>query len=157
MITRKRQVFIDEYIRTMNGTQSAITAGFSPKIAYSYASELLKKPEVKQAVDEGIKRKCAECKLTKTSLLSKLSDIINNPDSKHSDVTRAIEVASKILKLYKDTEGQHVALFQRIEQDMAGKEKEEKEPYIPKRNGYIEGEDNTQGQESSTEGIIQGK
>ena len=155
MITRKRQVFIDEYIRTMNGTQSAITAGFSPKMAYSYASELLRKPEVKQAVDEGIKAKCEECKLTKESLTSKLSEIIFSNESKPCDVTRAIEVASRLLGLLKHDQSQHIALFQQIQHE-SGKE-EEKEPYIPKRNGYIEGEDNTQGQESNIEGIIQGK
>ena len=155
MITRRKQIFIDNYIRLLNATESAKQAGYSNKTAYVQGSRLLKNVQVKQAVDEGLALKCKESKLTKTSLLTKLSDIINNPDSKHSDVTRAIEVASKILKLYKDTEGSHVALFQQIQHE-SGKE-EEKEPYIPKRNGYIEGEDNTQGKESNTEGIIQGK
>lgn len=142
MITKKRQLFIDEYIRTLNGTQSAIQAGFSAKIAYSYASELLRKPEVKEAIDKGLALKCKESKLTKTSLLTKLSDIINNPDSKHSDVTRAIEVASKILRLYKDNAGTQVSLFQRIQQDI---ERDDDVPYIPERQGYVEGEDNEQG------------
>ena len=118
MITRKRQKFIDNYIRTLNGTQSAIQAGFSPKIAYSYASELLRKPEVKQAVEAGLAKLAKECKITKENVLKKLWDIANNPESKENDRIRALEVVSKIQKYHKDNEGNRIAVFQQIEKDM---------------------------------------
>jgi len=157
MLTNKKRAFINEYISTLNATQSAIKSGYSVKTARSQGSRLLTDVDVKQAIDEGIALKCKESKLTKTSLLTKLSDIINSPDSKACDVTRAIEVASKILKLYKTSEGSRLALFQRIQSDIEGqridmggeegsstageKEKDSKDLYIPKRNGYIEGEE----------------
>ncbi len=49
-ITRKNQKFIDEYMVDLNATQAAIRAGYSVASAYSIASELLKKPEIKAEV-----------------------------------------------------------------------------------------------------------
>lgn len=118
MLTRKRQKFIDNYIRTLNGTQSAIQAGFSPKIAYSYASELLRKPEVKQAVEAGLTMLAKECTITKENVLKKLWDIANNKASKENDRIRALEVVSKIQKYHKDNEGSRIAVFQQIEKAM---------------------------------------
>lgn len=48
MLTEQNIVFVDEYIklRCKNATQAAINAGYSKKTASSQASELLKKTEV---------------------------------------------------------------------------------------------------------------
>lgn len=42
-LTPKQERFVNEYIRTLNVTQSAITAGYSPKTAHVTGSRLLKK------------------------------------------------------------------------------------------------------------------
>ena len=44
--------FVDEYLLDGNGTQAAIRAGYSPKTAYSIASENLRKPDIQQAIAE---------------------------------------------------------------------------------------------------------
>jgi len=45
--------FVNEYVRNKeNGTQAAIHAGFSHKTAASIASELLKKPEIRIAIND---------------------------------------------------------------------------------------------------------
>jgi phage terminase small subunit len=44
-------MFIAEYIRTGNGKQAAISAGYSPKTADQQASRLLKNVKVRQAID----------------------------------------------------------------------------------------------------------
>ncbi len=43
-------VFIAEYAKTQNGTQSAITAGYSPNSAHVTASQLLRKPNVQAEI-----------------------------------------------------------------------------------------------------------
>ena len=137
MLTNRKIQFIQYYIKTLNATESAKLSGYSVKTAYSQGGRLLKSVEVKKAIDEGLAKKCAESKLTKKSLLTKLSDIINSPDSKPHEITRAIEVASKIMGINKETHTQ-VSLFQRIQQDI---DEDKEAPYIPQRQGYIEGED----------------
>lgn len=45
-MTEQRKRFCDKYFETLNGTQSAIYAGYSEDAAKSYASQLLDDPEV---------------------------------------------------------------------------------------------------------------
>lgn len=51
-MTLKQKRFCDEYIRTGNGTASAITAGYNPKCANSIASENLTKPIIRAYVQK---------------------------------------------------------------------------------------------------------
>jgi phage terminase small subunit len=51
-LTRKQQVFIDEYLKTFNASEAARRAGYSVKTAYSIGHELLRKPEVAAAIQE---------------------------------------------------------------------------------------------------------
>lgn len=48
----KQKKFCDEYLIDCNATQAAIRAGYSPKTAYSIGEENLKKPELKNYIDE---------------------------------------------------------------------------------------------------------
>ena len=50
ILTDKQAKFIAEYQKDCNATQAAIRAGYSQKTAYSIGQELLKKPEVQQAM-----------------------------------------------------------------------------------------------------------
>lgn len=51
-MTDKQKRFCDEYLIDCNGKQAAIRAGYSEKTAYSIAAENLKKPEVKQYLEQ---------------------------------------------------------------------------------------------------------
>lgn len=50
-LTVKQKKFADEYIKTGNATQSAITAGYSENTAQQTGSENLLKPVIKQYID----------------------------------------------------------------------------------------------------------
>ena len=49
----KQERFVYEYLIDYNATQAAIRAKYSKKTAYSIGQELLKKPEISQAVEDG--------------------------------------------------------------------------------------------------------
>lgn len=51
-LTLKQQRFVDEYIISGNATQAAIKAGYSKKTAAVTATENLRKPNVKAAIDK---------------------------------------------------------------------------------------------------------
>lgn len=51
-MTHKQLKFITEYTKDFNATQAAIRAGYSKKSAYSIGQELLKNPEIKNAMSE---------------------------------------------------------------------------------------------------------
>lgn len=50
-LTDKQRVFVDEYLKTYNATQAAITAGYSENSARSIGSENLTKPNIKAEID----------------------------------------------------------------------------------------------------------
>jgi hypothetical protein len=50
-LTRKQQVFVDEYLKTWNAAEAARRAGYSERSAYSQGWENLRKPEIKALID----------------------------------------------------------------------------------------------------------
>lgn len=53
----KQQRFCDEYLIDLNATQAAIRAGYSEKTAGGIASEYLKKPHIKEYIENRMKEK----------------------------------------------------------------------------------------------------
>lgn len=51
-LSPKQLIFVQEYIRTRNGRQAAIAAGYSEHSADSQASRMLKNDKVKQYLDK---------------------------------------------------------------------------------------------------------
>lgn len=51
-LNEKQRAFIDEYVKDKNATQAAIRAGYSEKTAYSQGQRLLKKVEIKEALEK---------------------------------------------------------------------------------------------------------
>lgn len=56
-LTIKQQRFADEYLIDPNATQAAIKAGYSRKTAAAIGAENLKKPNIKQYIDERLREK----------------------------------------------------------------------------------------------------
>ena len=54
-LTLKQKRFADEYIISGNATDAAKKAGYSEKTAFTIATENLKKPYIKQYIDQRIK------------------------------------------------------------------------------------------------------
>ena len=55
-LNARQKMFTVEYIKDKNATQAAIRAGYSKKTAYSIGQRLLKKVEIKQTIDNELKR-----------------------------------------------------------------------------------------------------
>ena len=56
-LSRKQQVFVEEYLRCWNASEAARRAGYSPKTAYSIGHENLRKPEIAQAIEARVAEK----------------------------------------------------------------------------------------------------
>lgn len=55
-LTAKQKRFCDEYLIDCNATQAAIRAGYSKKTAGATGYENLKKPQIKEYIDEQLKK-----------------------------------------------------------------------------------------------------
>jgi len=55
-MTNKQKRFCDEYLIDCNATQAAIRAGYSPKTAKQIGQENLTKPDLREYIDEQLKK-----------------------------------------------------------------------------------------------------
>ena len=53
-LSKKRRVFVEEYLKDFNGTQAAIRAGYSKNSARSTASRLLTIDNISDAIEAAI-------------------------------------------------------------------------------------------------------
>ena len=51
-MTRKQELFCFEYAQSLNATEAAIKAGYSPDSAYSIGYENLRKPYIQVRINE---------------------------------------------------------------------------------------------------------
>lgn len=71
----KQRRFVDEYLVDSNATQAAIRAGYSAKTAGSQGHDLLKHPEISQAIQEGQEALSNRATMTAADVIERLAEI----------------------------------------------------------------------------------
>jgi len=74
-LTDKQQRFIEEYLVDLNATQAAIRAGYSPKTAKSFASQLLTRPHITRAIAEAQAARSKRTHITQDRVLEELAHL----------------------------------------------------------------------------------
>lgn len=95
-LTPKQQRFCDEYLIDMNATQAAIRAGYSEKTAGVIANENLKKPNVREYIDERMKEKEAELVADQNEVMRYLTAVMRREYKEHVVVTIAREESTYV-------------------------------------------------------------
>lgn len=126
-LTKKERIFADEYVKTTNGTQSAITAGYSEKTARSKGSQLLTKINVRQYIDAVMNERSKDTIATADEVLEYLTRVVRGEekdafglDVSVSDRTKAAELLGKRYMLFADK----VKLDAEIEIDISDRMKQ---------------------------------
>lgn len=101
-MNKKQRAFTVEYVKDRNATQAAIRAGYSAKSAYSQAHDLLKKPEIMEAIEELENAAAARAGITVDAIVERLNKIASNPGEKASDRIRADELLGKYLGMFSE-------------------------------------------------------
>lgn len=101
-LTHKQARFVEEYLIDLNATQAARRAGYSAKTAGQMGERLLKKVEIKQAIDRAIKKRCEATERTAKDVVR---DIEKLKDEAWKDGD--LKTALKALEL----EGKHRGAF----------------------------------------------
>lgn len=102
----KQQRFIDEYLIDLNATQAAIRAGYSEKTACSIGEENLRKPDIKQAIQERMAARSKNTEVTQEWVVKALKKnyLEASADKEFSAVNKSLELL-----------GKHVGMFNKIE------------------------------------------
>jgi phage terminase small subunit len=74
-LTDLQKRFVLEYLKDLNGKQAAIRAGYAPKKADSYASQLLKIPKVQDAVRKQQEKYADRLEVTTEKVLREMASI----------------------------------------------------------------------------------
>ena len=126
-LTEKERIFADEYIKTTNATQSAITAGYSEKTARSKGSQLLTKVNVRKYIDEVMHERSKNTIATADEVLEYLTSVVRGEekdafglDVSIADRTKAAELLGKRYMLFADK----VKLDAEIEIDISDRMKQ---------------------------------
>ena len=80
-MTDKQKRFCEEYLIDCNATQAAIRAGYSTKTAYSIGVENLKKPEIKNYIDEKMKELQSKTIASAEEVLEYLTSVVRGESS----------------------------------------------------------------------------
>lgn len=129
-LTEKERIFADEYIKTTNATQSAITAGYSEKTARSKGSQLLTKINVRQYIEAVMNERSKDTIATADEVLEYLTSVVRGEekdafglDVSIADRTKAAELLGKRYMLFADK----VKLDAEIEIDISDRMKQARE------------------------------
>lgn len=88
-LTKKNEVFCEEYLIDLNATQAAIRAGYSVDSAGSIGSELLKKPEIRARIDKAMAERSKRTGINADRVLRELGRLAFVDPSAVIDMTTA--------------------------------------------------------------------
>lgn len=121
MLTARQQKFCEQYLIDLNGTQSAIRAGYSPKTANRIANENLTKPDIQEKIRELQKEAREQAGITKQEVINTLSDIIRAnvadlfQDSGIKPVNELSDIQKKCIESIKISKGKtEIKLFNKL-------------------------------------------
>lgn len=100
MLNAKQRAFTVEYMKDKNATQAAIRAGYSKKTAYSQGFDLLRKPEVMQAIEEMDKAAQTRAGITVDKIVERINKIAEDPNALPRDRLKADELLGKYLGMF---------------------------------------------------------
>lgn len=74
-LTPKQRIFVDEYMRDLNGTQAALRAHYSPNTAREQAARLLSKSNVQEAIAEQMSQRQERVRIDTDWVLKRLGSL----------------------------------------------------------------------------------
>jgi len=121
-LTDKQRLFCHEYLKDLNGTQSAIRAGYSENTATEIASENLTKPNIVKYLEKLKNEKFSKVNIEVDDILQDIIDTRKSAaeQDKHSDRLKANELLGKYKKMWTD----------KVDNSFIGKDGQPTDPHI---------------------------
>jgi phage terminase small subunit len=97
----REQRFVEQYVASANGKQSAIVAGYPVRSAHTLASRLLKKVYIREAIERRNAELMAELNFTPDRILKELSKIAAaDVELKGNDKVKALTELARLARMY---------------------------------------------------------
>lgn len=125
-LSAKMEMFVSEYLIDLNGTAAVQRAGYKTRNPNKLASELLRHPLVKAAIDDRMAEKQERNELTEDYIIQKLIKIVEDTDkSSPTAALRGLELLGKTLGLFKERQeisgpdGEAIKMEQKVKENAA--------------------------------------
>lgn len=94
-INSRQLAFINEYVKTLNATQSAISAGYSESGARVQGHRLLNTPHIRERIDKELKMRADECKVDTDLILTHLKELALDSNILPKDRLKALDLLGR--------------------------------------------------------------
>lgn len=94
-INSRQLAFINEYVKTLNATQSAISAGYSENGARVQGHRLLNTPHIRERIDKELKMRADECKVDTDLILTNLKELALDSNILPKDRLKALDLLGR--------------------------------------------------------------
>ena len=95
-MTTKQKLFCDEYLIDLNATQAAIRAGYSEKTAGAMGAENLKKPYIREYIDQRLAEKEDALVAKQDEVMKYLTSVMRREKKEHVVVTLSKETSTYV-------------------------------------------------------------
>lgn len=100
-LTEKNKMFCDYWLSNgCNGTQAAISSGYSKKTAKEIASELLTKPNIQEYIDKRLKKAADKRIADVTEVLEFFTETMREKEAERRDRIKSAELLGKANALF---------------------------------------------------------
>lgn len=100
-MNERQSLFVSEYLKTGNASESAIRAGYSKKTAYSIGQRLLKNVEIQKEIDRHRDKISQKAELTVSDIVKEIRALALDAES-DSNRLKAYDMLMKHLGGYKN-------------------------------------------------------
>jgi len=98
-MNERQSIFVSEYLKTGNASESAIRAGYSKKTAYSIGQRLLKNVEIQKEIDRHRDKISQKAELTVSEIVKEIRSLALDAESE-SNRLKAYDMLMKHLGGY---------------------------------------------------------
>ncbi|MEM1149065.1 MAG: terminase small subunit [Pseudomonadota bacterium] len=94
-MNRRQHLFVLEYCVDLNATQAAKRAGYSERTAHQSGYELLKKPEIQQAIRDARAAQVERIKISADDVVLRIDAEARDPSNDTKDRLKALELLGR--------------------------------------------------------------
>jgi len=133
-LTTKQDRFVEEYVTDFNASRAAVSAGYSEKTARSIASELLTKPDIRNAIKHHLDKLSTETFINREMILTGLLKEAMDRGERSTSAARvsAWDKLAKVSGLYLDV--QVTTTVDDIIRDITARNSANRNGLLPKDN-----------------------
>lgn len=94
-VERKRQTFVEEYVRTLNATQAALAAGYKGVRARQRGYELLHDPDLARQIETLLAQRSEQCRVDTQWVIEQTKALVLDPKTPPRDRAKALDLIGR--------------------------------------------------------------